>query len=165
MSSPRTIRPAVAYRSKILVATVLVFVLFVLPLVLLGLIPGLGWVYVVLFLITNAIWVAFAWWFVPRYVRSITYELGETEIVVRKGLITRSVQTVPYRTIMNIAVHRGPLDRHYGLGSIAVHTAGYSQEGGPEAKLAFTRRSWKPCTGRGAIPTKGASRPGGLLGR
>ena len=136
MSAPRVIRPAPAFRTKILLTTLLVFVLLILPYILLGLIPELGWTYVILFMAANAAWLAVTWWFVPLYVRSITYELGEDEIVVRKGLITRSVQTVPYRTIMNVAVKRGPLDRRYGLGSIAVHTAGYSQEGGPEAKLS-----------------------------
>ena len=47
---------------------------------------------------------------VPPYYRSISYELTEDEVVVRKGIVTKVVKTVPYRTITNTVVARGLFD-------------------------------------------------------
>jgi membrane protein YdbS with pleckstrin-like domain len=73
---------------------------------------------------------------IPPYFRSISYELTEKEIIVRKGIATKVVKTVPYRTITNIVEARDLIDR-YGvdLGSIRVQTAGMSGTSGYEASL------------------------------
>lgn len=108
----------------------------ILPFVLFGLMPEAGWLYVAIFLAVNAVWLVIALALIPPYYRSIRYELGEEEIIVHKGILTKTVQTVPYRTVTNISLQRGPLDRWLGLGSISVETAGRSQEQGPEIKLS-----------------------------
>jgi uncharacterized membrane protein YdbT with pleckstrin-like domain len=72
--------------------------------------------------------------------RSIEYEMGEEELVVRRGIITKSEATVPYRTVTNIDVKRGPLDRMLGISGLHIHTAGYSgQESSAEATLVGLR--------------------------
>lgn len=104
--------------------------------VLLALAPGLGWVFVIIYLLANALWVIVAVVLIPPYCKTISYHLGEDELVVRRGLVTRAEDTVPYAMITNIGVRRSPLDRLLGLGSLAVHTAGFSgQSSAPEAKL------------------------------
>ncbi len=115
---------------------VLIVFLCILPFILFGLLPEAGWLYVVIFLAANALWMVIALVLIPPYYRSIRYTLGEEEIIVHKGILTKTVQTVPYRTVTNISLHRGPLDRWLGLGSISVETAGRSQEQGPEIKLS-----------------------------
>ncbi len=62
--------------------------------------------------------------FVVFYVPSIVYEITDTEIIVQKGLITKSSKFVPFRTIVNLEVHRGYFDRRFGMGSILISTAG-----------------------------------------
>mgnify|MGYP001100521330 CR=1 FL=1 len=114
----------------------LVFFLTIFPFVFLGFIPGAGWTYVLIFLAANAAWIIIAYLLIPPYFRSITYELGEQEIIVRKGIITKTEKLVPYRMVTNVSVKRGPLDRWFGLGGLEVHTAGYSQQTGPEARLS-----------------------------
>jgi membrane protein YdbS with pleckstrin-like domain len=80
----------------------------------------------------------FAW----IYVRAINYTLTTHEIIVEKGVITKSRKIVPYRNITNFNQRRGPFDRLLGgslFGTIGIETAGMSgssnQKSRPEQKL------------------------------
>ncbi len=73
---------------------------------------------------------------IPPYFRSISYELTDKEIVVRKGIATKVVKTVPFRTITNIVEARDLIDRYWvNLGSVKVQTAGMSGTTGYEVSL------------------------------
>ncbi|NPV08753.1 MAG: PH domain-containing protein [Anaerolineae bacterium] len=135
----RVVLPDRAYLVKLYLNTLLIFLVFIFPLVLLGLIPELGWAYVILFLIANALWLVPTSILLPLYFRSIRYELREDEIVVFKGIITRSVKVVPYRTVTNLHLARGPLDRLLGMGTLKVETAGLSGQTASEAVLSGLR--------------------------
>ncbi len=132
---PTVIRPDRDYLTSLYIRTVLIFVVFILPWVLLGLVPELGWAYVLVFVVANALWLVVVFALLPFYYRSISYELKEDEIVVYKGIITRSVKVVPYRTVTNLHLVRGPIDRILGIGTLRVETAGYSGQASPEAQL------------------------------
>ena len=80
----------------------------------------------------------FAW----IYIRAINYTLTPHEIIVEKGIITKSRKIVPYRNITNFNQRRGPFDRLFGgslFGTIGIETAGMSggsnQKSRPEQKL------------------------------
>ena len=60
------------------------------------------------------------------YYRSLKYEIMDEEVIVRAGIITKSVKHVPYRTVTNLVVKRGILDRLFGLGTLNIQTAGMS---------------------------------------
>jgi len=146
MKTDAELRPSKQFKTKLNLYVWLGFLVFVFPWVFFGFDPDLGWVYVWSFLGGNALWMVPLLVWIPLYCDSIKYELGDEEIVVHKGVVTRVTKTIPYRTITNIAVKRGPLDRWLGIGGIALHTglgiggialhtAGYSQQGGPEATL------------------------------
>jgi len=131
-----TIRPHSSYLTKLYVSTLLVFFLFIFPFVLLGLIPGFGWLYVFIFLAANALWILIAFVLYPVYYRSIYYELKEDEIVVHKGIMTKSTKVVPYRTVTNLHQKRDLLDRFmFNLGTLNVQTAGMSGQQGAEEVL------------------------------
>ena len=74
----------------------------------------------------NVLWVVPAALLMPPYARSLRYELHEDEVIMHVGVITRSVKYVPFRTVTNITVKRGLLDRLFGLGSLEIQTAGIS---------------------------------------
>ena len=131
-----TFKPSEKLRVKFNLWVGLIFITCVFPFVFLGFIRGLGWTYVGIFLAANALWLIPTFALIPVYYRSIEYELGDEEVVVRKGIITKAIKTVPYRTVTNIEVRRGLLDRWLGIGGIAVHTAGYSAQAGPEVWLS-----------------------------
>lgn len=136
MENRTTIRPHEKLKANYRITTLLIFFLLIFPLVLLGLIPELGWWYVLIFMGANILWlmpVLLA--FIPAYYRSLAYELLDDEVMVRKGVITKTVDVVPYNMITNISIKRGPLDRWLGIGGLAIHTAGYSQNSAAEASL------------------------------
>ncbi len=138
-SKPMVVKPDRDYLASLYISTVLVFVVFILPWILLGLVPEFGWTYILLFLVVNALWMVPTFVLLPFYFRSIMYELKDDEIVVYKGIITRSVKVVPYRTVTNLHLTRGPIDRILGIGTLRVETAGYSGQSAPEARLVGLR--------------------------
>ncbi len=60
------------------------------------------------------------------YFRSLRYEIHDEQVIMYVGVITRSVKYVPFRTVTNMTVKQGPLDRLFGLGSLEIQTAGIS---------------------------------------
>jgi len=135
MGSEAVYRPGDKYVTKVLIFVMLIFVFGILPFALFGLIPEAGWAYVFIFLRANLLWLIPTLVLIPVYCRTISYELAEDEVIVRKGLMTRTVKRVPYRMVTNLEIRRGLLDRWLGLGSVALHTAGYSQQTGAEGNL------------------------------
>ncbi len=70
------------------------------------------------------------------YYRSLSYEIQDDEVIMRVGIVTKSVKHVPYRTVTNITVKRGILDRwFFGLGTLNIQTAGMSGTTGAEESL------------------------------
>lgn len=134
--SVKTIYPHTRYLVKMYASVILVFGLFILPWILLGLIPKLGWLYVLIFLVANVLWIVPTFLLLPAYFKSLRYEIGESELVVHQGIFTRSVKTIPYRTITDLALKRDILDRWlFNTASLEVQTAGRSGQEGPEARL------------------------------
>jgi membrane protein YdbS with pleckstrin-like domain len=72
---------------------------------------------------------------IPPYYRSLKYEIHEDEVIVRVGVITHSVKHVPFRTVTNLTVRRGPFDRLLGIGTLNIQTAGMSGQTGAEERL------------------------------
>ncbi len=130
-----TLRPDRDYLLKLYAATLVVFVIFFLPLILLGLVPELGLGYILIFIAANALWLVPTFILLPFYYRSISYELRADEIVVYKGVITKSTKVVPYRTVTNLDLKRDPFDRFLRLGTLRVETAGMSGQTGAEISL------------------------------
>ncbi len=70
------------------------------------------------------------------YYRSLRYEIHDDEVIVHVGIVTKSVKHVPYRTVTNITIKRGILDRwFFGLGTLNIQTAGMSGNQGAEESL------------------------------
>ncbi len=132
----RVIKPDSKYGTKMIINTLLIFVFFVFPWALMGLIPDLGWIFFIIYAICSFVVMLMCFALIYFYVPTISYEIGDQDVIVRKGLITRTEQVVPYRTITNVDVKRGLIERWMGLGSIVLHTAGYSQTAEAEGRLA-----------------------------
>lgn len=70
------------------------------------------------------------------YVRGIEYQVGEREVIVKKGIINKMEKHIPFRTITNISSRYGPYDRLFGIGTVQIETAGKSgAQTGPEEKI------------------------------
>jgi membrane protein YdbS with pleckstrin-like domain len=60
----------------------------------------------------------------PRNYRAWGYRLDERVLLVRKGVWFRSIKLLPLPRLQHVDVKRGPLQRHYGLATLVLHTAG-----------------------------------------
>jgi membrane protein YdbS with pleckstrin-like domain len=66
-----------------------------------------------------------AWtaWLIPRRVRAIGYVERETDLIVRKGILFRTLAVVPYGRLQYLDVGAGPLYRAFGLARLKLNTA------------------------------------------
>ena len=65
------------------------------------------------------------WWLmlVPAQVRALRYALAETDFVIRRGVIKRSMTLVPYGRIQYVDIYQGPVLRLLGISTIKLSTA------------------------------------------
>jgi membrane protein YdbS with pleckstrin-like domain len=63
------------------------------------------------------------YWPGVRY-RYASYRLGDHGIQIRRGVLWRSVTTVPKSRVQHTDVSQGPIDRSFGLATLVIHTAG-----------------------------------------
>lgn len=138
----RTIKPSASYASKLRVIFTIVAFLVAVVGYLFGLLVGIdegprvASIIFFVFLIVDL-----AWWFPAMilagvYYRSLSYEIQDDEVIVRVGIITKSVKHVPYRTVTNITINRGILDRSlFNMGTLNIQTAGMSGSTGAEESL------------------------------
>jgi membrane protein YdbS with pleckstrin-like domain len=84
----------------------------------------------------NGLWWAPLMIWAGPYYRSLRYEIGDEHVIVHQGVLTRAVKHVPYRTVTNVTVKRGVLDRWLGLGTLEIQTAGLSGTHQAEQSLA-----------------------------
>lgn len=72
--------------------------------------------------------VAWAWWLIPRQVRAIGYAELEDDLLIRKGVLFRSLTVVPYGRMQYVDVQAGPLMRRAGMAQVQLHTASASTD-------------------------------------
>ena len=85
--------------------------------------------------LVNLIWLVPTLAIIPSYYRSLRYEIRRDEVIVKAGVITKSVKHVPFRTVTNLKTKQDPLDRLFGLGTLNIQTAGMSGQSGAEESL------------------------------
>lgn len=86
-----------------------------------------GWGKALLALLGAAVLLGLAWlshrWPEIAY-RHASYKVDEQGIEIRKGVFWRKVINVPRSRVQHTDVSQGPLERHYGLGTLIIYTAG-----------------------------------------
>jgi membrane protein YdbS with pleckstrin-like domain len=87
-----------------------------------------------------AVWVL---WLVPRQVRALGYAERADDLLLRRGILFRSMVVVPYGRMQYVDVTAGPLARRLGIASVQLHTASpgtdASIDGLPTAEAARLR--------------------------
>jgi putative membrane protein len=139
----QTFKPSPKYLSKLRLTITIVALLILAGGVLLGwlmsLDPDIGAggfrIVVMVTAIVDAVWWVPAMLLIGPYYRSLSYEIQDDEVIVRAGIWTKSVKHVPYRTVTNLTIKRGVLDRLFGLGTLNIQTAGMSGQTGAEENL------------------------------
>jgi len=71
------------------------------------------------------------------WIRNLSYLIQEDRITIHKGILTKTQQNIPYRSITDFILQRSLYDRLLGIGSIRIQTAGQSQSAsGYEGNMA-----------------------------
>src|SRR4051812_41944742 len=82
---------------------------------------GAGWLWIAgAVLLVGAGW---AWLLIGRQVRSWGYAEREDDLLVRHGVMWRTVVVVPYGRMQFVDVYAGVVDRMFGLAKVQLHTA------------------------------------------
>ncbi|MCG9697744.1 PH domain-containing protein [Shewanella sp. Isolate11] len=75
------------------------------------------------------IWFPLGKWVTQRYIDNMSAELTTQKLIVRKGIFTRTENTVPLDKITDMALIQGPIMRMLGLHKLTIETAGQSGAG------------------------------------
>ena len=71
------------------------------------------------------------------WIRNLAYVIQEDRITIQKGILTKTQQNIPYRSITDFILQRSLYDRILGIGAIRIQTAGQSQSpSGYEGNMA-----------------------------
>ncbi|MET0433285.1 MAG: PH domain-containing protein, partial [Cellulomonas sp.] len=110
-------------------------------LVVVAALTGSVWVWASAALVAAlVVWVL---WLVPRQVRAMGYAERADDLLLRRGILFRSMVVVPYGRMQYVDVTAGPLARKLGIASVQLHTASpgtdASIDGLPTAEAARLR--------------------------
>jgi membrane protein YdbS with pleckstrin-like domain len=84
-----------------------------------------AWPWVLLAWVLFAAWGAWlSFWRPARLYRSWGYRIDEKVLETRSGLLFHVARLLPLSRLQHVDLHRGPLERAYGLASLILHTAG-----------------------------------------
>ncbi|WP_299038213.1 PH domain-containing protein [uncultured Pseudokineococcus sp.] len=89
---------------------------------------------VVLALVLDRTWILLLWLpfgvmlvvaqvLIGRQVAAIGYAEREDDLLVREGLLFRTLVVVPYGRMQYVDVSAGPVDRRFGIATVQLHTA------------------------------------------
>ena len=79
--------------------------------------------WVLLVAVPWALFVGWLFWLIGRQVRAIGYAEREDDLLIRSGVMFRTMVVVPYGRMQYVDVQAGPLDRMLGLAKVQLHTA------------------------------------------
>jgi membrane protein YdbS with pleckstrin-like domain len=88
--------------------------------------------------------IALAWRYANARFARTRFALDDAGLRILRGVVWRSETLVPRSRVQHTDLNRGPLDRHFGLATLKVYTAGtklasVSIDGLPEARAAELR--------------------------
>ena len=90
------------------------------PGLLLGWLDGPGWA---AFAALPAILMVWGWVMLERNWRSWRYAERADDLLISRGVLWREETVVPYGRMQLVEVTSGPVERHFGLASVQLHTA------------------------------------------
>ncbi|MCX4811885.1 PH domain-containing protein [Streptomyces sp. NBC_01239] len=86
----------------------------------LGLFVGLGWAAFALLPLALIVW---GWVVLGRNWRSWRYAERADDLLITRGVLWHHETIVPYGRMQLVEVTSGPVERHFGLASVQLHTA------------------------------------------
>lgn len=75
-------------------------------------------------IVLSVLILARAWFWPPLAWKYAAYAVSQRGLRVRRGVLVRSIASVPKSRVQHTDVSQGPLQRHFGIATLTVHTAG-----------------------------------------
>lgn len=75
-------------------------------------------------LLLSCVAAALGWWYPAAKYRRLDYSVDETGIVIRAGVFWRTQSSLARTRIQHTDIAQGPLQRHYGIATLKLYTAG-----------------------------------------
>ena len=99
------------------------------------------------------VFAAFGAWLGFRRWQSSRWKLDDTGLHVKRGRLWRKEILVPRSRVQHLDIERGPIERHFGLATLIVHTAGtrlhaLRQSGFDDADAVALRNALVPASDR-----------------
>ena len=69
-----------------------------------------------------SVWLVF--WYPARAYRAWGYRIDEKVLETHRGIWFRVIQLLPLSRLQHVDLHRGPIERSFGLATLILHTAG-----------------------------------------
>ncbi len=82
-----------------------------------------GWPWLLLLLVPLLGLVGWLFWLIGRQVRAIGYAEREDDLLIRSGVMFKTMVVVPYGRMQYVDVEAGPIDRAFGVARVQLHTA------------------------------------------
>ena len=60
------------------------------------------------------------------WIKNLTYIVRNDRVTIQSEILTKKEQNIPYRSMTDFVLKRGPFDRLLGIGTIQIQTAGQS---------------------------------------
>jgi len=70
------------------------------------------------------LWLLFSLWLTKKDYKIRGYALREKDIIYRKGVLFKSTIVIPFNRVQHVEVKQGPIERYFGLHTLAIYTAG-----------------------------------------
>ena len=79
---------------------------------------------IVIWLVVLGIFLSQLFWYPSHAYRNWSYLLTDQTLELRFGVVWEKSVLIPLSRLQHVDLHRGPLEQHFGLSSLEVHTAG-----------------------------------------
>ena len=74
---------------------------------------------------------------IKLWIKNLSYTIRGDRVTIQKGILTKTQQNIPYRSVTDFILQRSLYDRLLGIGSIKIQTAGQTQSpSGYEGNIA-----------------------------
>jgi membrane protein YdbS with pleckstrin-like domain len=104
-----------------LTVAAIVLVPLLVVMVVIPVLSGVAWLWTLpAVVVLLGLWIA---WLVPRQVGAMAYAERADDLLVRHGIMIRSMVVVPYGRMQYVDVNAGPLARKFGIATVQLHTA------------------------------------------
>jgi len=104
------------------------------------LIQPYGGLIIFIYILLSIVWIIPSTILAIYYTRTMEFRIEANEVILKKGIINKTVKHIPFRNITNVASRYGIYDRLLKIGNVEIETASAaSQATGPEAKIEGIR--------------------------